>query len=76
MKKLTKRYNKRNSVEAYNCLCWMSMTACSCNCIACGCSGNDADKLTVAGLHKAQNSISLNERAYYDHLAENFNGDL
>ena len=70
MKKLAKRYSKHNSVEAYSCMCWMSLASCACNCYGCACS----DKVILNSTYNGNISTSTNnEQAYTSHLQANQN---
>lgn len=70
MKKLTKRFNKHNSVEAYSCMCWMSLASCSCACYSCFCSDNRVAQSTIVNI---KNASITNETAYTSHLQANKN---
>ncbi len=69
MKKLKKKFGKLNSVEAYDCICWMSLASCACNCI-CVCH---PDGIHDSNQNVGSEAVAENQTAYLQYQSNNSN---
>lgn len=70
MKKVKKKFNKLNSVEAYSCMCWTSLASCYCE-GSCYCSDYT---VSTSNYNAGWTAISNNASVYNTHQRQNRNG--
>lgn len=68
MGKMKKKFNKLNSVEAYDCLCWTALASCTCM-VSCYC--NNTTPSYASNRNAGGVSIFQNESAYNTYQAQN-----